>query len=427
MSKRFFRRKSSTTATPSDLKPNAPTPRRAFLGSMPSVTAADIAVGTSPDFAKLRAWLLRHPDTTSHITLYRCTEPPSDAFQRARQLAIKSQLSDGFSLLLKSEKCLRESIPAIPRAHPFAAGASLSQVADLWHVILRYELQIESVMLEIDGCVRLRFDELRVVVAKLLCFLAAIDAVPLTVVPSVTFPFFSASQIVAADERALKLRSLIPGFRKLIDETRAIVADIAVFPGEELQAATLHTLLGQCRVGLDVGSRMFAAGFAPTTFLDFLRHPGSRANTFLRAFLDRPTLENFRQISEKVIDQLDIRSFDECIIINAALSGEFASLCSPAVKADGPGTDDESVLRFAIDLFVNHDPLVLLKSIADRVNLEDVRGCVQAAADALRTLTSGWQDILVFVFEFSNEQYLSGTMTSVRFVLGQFLKEDRGG
>jgi hypothetical protein len=427
MSKRFFRRRPSATPTPSDPKPTAPAPDTTFLASLPSVTAANIADDTSPDFEKLRCWLQRHPETASYITLHRCAGAPDDAFHESRGAAIKSQLSDGFSLLLKYEESLREVIPTSPRQHPFAAGASVSQVSDLWHVILRYELQIEFVMLEVGRCIRLRLNELRAVVAKLLCFLAAIDAVPLTVVPSVTFPIFSASQIVAADQRALKLRSLIPGFRKLIDETRAIVADIAVFPGEELQAATLHTLIGQCRVGLDVGSRMFAAGFAPTAFLDFLRHPGSRANTFLRAFLDRPTLENFRQISEKVIDQFDIRSFDECLIINTALSGEFASLCSPVVKADGPGTDDGNVLRFAIDLFVNHDPLVLLKSIADRVNLEDVRGCVQAAADALRTLTSGWQDILVFVFEFSNEQYLSGTMTSVRFVLGQFLKEDRGG
>jgi hypothetical protein len=285
-------------------------------------------------------------------------------------------------------------------------------------VILRYELQIEFVMLEIDRCIRLRFDGLRAVVAKLLCFLAAIDAVPPTVVPSVTFPVFSASQIVAADPRALKLRSLIPRFRKLINETAAIVAEAAAFPADEIQPATLHTLLGQCRVGLDVGSRMLAASFAPTALLDFFRHPGSRANRFLRAFLDRPTLENFQQISEKVVHEFGIQSFDECLIINAALSADFAALGSPVVKADGPGTDDGSVLGFAFDLFANHDPLVLLRSITDRVDLEDVRGGIQAVADALRTLTSGWRDILVFVFEFSNEQYLSGKMTSVRFVLG---------
>jgi hypothetical protein len=93
------------------------------------------------------------------------------------------------------------------------------------------------------------------------------------------------------------------------------------------------------------------------------------------------------------------------------------------VKADGTGTLDVGVFNFGFDLFVHDDPIVLLAILCNHSSPEDLPGSIFAAAEALKTITSGWKTILIFAYRFTSPEYLPQNLNSVRTALGDFLGE----
>jgi hypothetical protein len=398
-------------------------PDRSFFDSFPVLTCNDIASTSSPEFSKLRAWLRQNPDVSKHVTLRHQIRPMDRLYHEKRQAHIKTQLSDGFALIFAYEQHLHQPPRGPGPGHPFAAGAAITEVSHLHRAARRYEVLSGLLRMEIETRVRLRFHICRFAVAKILRLLAAADAVPLSFVPVISFSGLrcTAADVRATDPHCIRIDAMRPRYKKMIEDARAAITAIAA---RRPDAANFHTILGQTRISIET-SRTLPVGFVPTRFHDFLCHPNTIVFPVLRRFLDCPTPENYRVLAASLVHDFGIESYEETMIIHTLMSRAFAGTAAPQVRADGPGSDDAEVLGYAFELFWGDDPIDLYRVIGDRLEIMDVKGSIERAIACLATITTGWIEILVFMYEFAFEEYLSAKANTIRFALGRVLAEHR--
>jgi hypothetical protein len=163
-------------------------------------------------------------------------------YHEYRHATIKSQLSEGFGLVLRYEQIVKDRAPSDARArleHPFLAGRRLVEVSKIWSVVRQQSQFVLLVETEINKVIQWKFAEAKATISHLLLFLAAMDAVPLEYIPMVQFECltFTESDILSTDKRCLDLNRQRERIMKAIADTRG-----RVDPTKLLSAAGVTTI-----------------------------------------------------------------------------------------------------------------------------------------------------------------------------------------
>jgi hypothetical protein len=186
-----------------------------------------------------------------------------------------------------------------------------------------------------------------------------------------------------------------------------LAAEILAAAGQDVRGG-----LDAWRTAYDARGCWMRSGFDSGQFIDFLNHSASNCATIVHDFLAAKTVDSYRAMPGRLAEILGV---PDMMYVNALVSNAFAGALAPDVKADGGGTMDADTLNLALDLFVNHDPLVLLRLIADRG--------VAPAVEALKAITSGWREVLSFAHELTSDDCLSQSQADARAAIARFLTE----
>jgi hypothetical protein len=143
----------------------------------------------------------------------------------------------------------------------------------------------------------------------------------------------------------------------------------------------------------------------------------------LKKLIEKRTANAFCGFIREIEELFQLQNKDQIFIASQVLGLIVTPLFWVEARADGPGTDDLTVIGLALELFSCAAPVAFLMRIGGHCSEPDsVRRSVDASIGALRTLTSAWQEICAFVYDATAPEYLSVTLNSVRLALGEAVR-----
>jgi hypothetical protein len=359
--------------------------------------------------------------------------PLDQIYHEFRQSAIKSQLTEGFSVVLRYDHFCRENVTSKPRIrleHPAPEIAHLRSVTEHWKSARRYDDIVYFLKSEIANHISATFSKTKATVCHLCALIVSMDAIPLEYIPVVNFGLLTLSpdEISTSSEACMTHSGRLGLYACLRDQSLREISEIStkfstnnIPDPPETQRPLFHQLIANSLPDYDDTATCMKVGTSPDNFHDLVRHPNSIAFQVVNAFCQAPTADGFRDLTPALVRLFAIQSAPECGLIGALLSNLFPVLQIPEIRADGPGTEDAQVCDFAFEMFVNDDPIVLLRILTDQVMNDDFPDSLRTAADGLASLTSGWKEVFLYVFHFTAPECLSAKMNSVRYALGRFL------
>jgi hypothetical protein len=383
-----------------------------------------------PEFAKFKAWIERHPDTQSHFTLREVLPDAKNPSIDIVKQVLKAQILDGFSFLLACDKALDDYTSSVQLSMPegpFPDGRHmLHSVQRLWRQCLQLHFTINILKQKSRERVSEAIAKAKRSVSDLMSLLASCDAVPRTFLAVVNFKSFSIqpTDLVKADSVAQACEAAAERTRIVMLQTLDRISEIrnthergGHLDTPEAQMTFLHAQVRSWSEHCDLEHGCLKIGCDPIEFFDFFSHPvNSITSPLIVHFLkeENQTLEGAKAFIERIIGQFNFRDEHVRQVVNALVSTFLGPRFTPPLKFDGPGTDDTELLSFALDLVIILDPTALLGLIGD--------AGIHKAADALKTITSSWKDLLQFVYTFTWLIFLNQRMNTVRSALGQFLQ-----
>jgi hypothetical protein len=115
-----------------------------------------VVTENAPEFAKLRAWVVKQPDAESHFVFHRPTADVADSASDFINYAVKSQILQGFTFLANCEKLLSDLRAVFVRSrpeHPFPSVRHLILVSREWQGLLA---EFERISVSVAGQTRKR-------------------------------------------------------------------------------------------------------------------------------------------------------------------------------------------------------------------------------------------------------------------------------
>lgn len=401
-----------------------------YMADMSIIGMKDVLESELAIYQKLKVWLRKHPDTQEYLEMRKSCQQPDQNYHGFRQYAVKSQILAGFELISQYEQWMQARPNFECSEHPFPEVRDLWEVSQLWTAAKRAEIKCQVWTAEVKRLIGQRLFEIKSTAARLVSLLASIDAIPLDHIPVVKFEALRTTEeeILASIPRCVQLQCHIDKMRSMNSVIFQKIGTIAIKYGKggeldsvDLQAAAFHRLIASYKVQYNDNARSMKIGTNSGAFLDFLVHPNSSAYPLYKKFIDNPVVDAYRELTADLIQFYGIQSADECSIINALVSHAFAPMLLPKVAADGKGGDDIDALAYGIELFGIDDPLVVLHTICENLDIDDVDAGITKACSALEMITSSHLEILRFVYDFTSTEYLSAKMNSVRFMIGKVL------
>jgi hypothetical protein len=438
----FFRRKTfqaSPSATQSFDTTGPFSPDHVFMAAWLEVPVQSVLADCSPEFAKLRAWLAKHPSTHVHLQLRLPIAGPSSRHSECVLYALKSQILQAFDVLAECEKLLNASryiqAPARPD-HPFPAGRDLRVVARTWGDLLRWYACLAGVE------AASRADHVRVAswvaaaqaaVAPLIALLASADAVPAPHVPVVLFDGLGLRRGDVAGEVERLAAAARQGSRCLLamGNASSSIANMAfayakggLLESPELQMQRLHEFVAHAADSFDDSRSCMAADFDAAPFADHFMHPESMAHPIMAHFHapENRTPAGFAEFIRVIVRQCNFTDPRRAAVVNAVVAQAFAPQFAPQIQFDGPGTLDCDALETAIELVAIDDPIWLLAAVGDPGRAAGAGEAVAGAAQALAAVTSAGASVLRFAYDFTLPQYLTERQRAVRAAIADFLR-----
>jgi hypothetical protein len=269
-------------------------------------------------------------------------------YHEFRQTEIKSQLSDGFMLILGYEQSVRERLQSSPPGspdHPFPTGQHLVEVTALWSTLCRKKEFGDFIQQEIDRLVQRKFAQMKGTISHLLSLLAAMDAVPLAYVPIIQFDRcnMTDTDVLTTDERCIALDYLHESAVKQVAECRDKIVAISMHylpTNTESQIALFHTLIGSQRVHYDEAERLLLPTADLTAISDYIYHPGSLAAPAIKKITEEHNHATFCELTREFADIFQLESREEVCITSVVLSSILNPLFWIDVKSDGSGSED---------------------------------------------------------------------------------------
>jgi hypothetical protein len=433
------RRTTSSSAAAVNLPPFSPD--HAFMTGWPEHTVAQILDIASQDpaqdktFAKLRAWIGKHPETQLHLTI---REIPPDATPVCFDFckcALKSQILESFRFLSQCDEHLadpvlfaRDSLPD----HPFPGGSRLCIVARIWQECLQIRHAVSLVNQEIREDVVARIEDVRTTVSMIIALLASSDALPPSFLAVVHFATFSVRPISIIRSRP-KLGAFLR-FRQerqnALQTTLRRITDVALqyedggqWGNPDAQVDWFQEYVGRFAGNCDPEKGCLRVGIDPIELMDFLTGPPKAITYPIFAHFAEPENQNaegLKSFIDRIIDQFDFKEAGNYKVVYMLLANLLAPAFVPDVKLDGSGTTDQEVTNFTLEFVMIGDPNALLGLIADRC-ADNIADGVENVAGMLATITAAWKELLDFVYRFTMPGYLNAKMNAVRTGLGHFL------
>jgi hypothetical protein len=437
MWRRFQRKPSSSTPTdPEPFNKSGPfTPDHPFMNGWPALSIASILSDTNPDFSKFRAWMANHPDTQSHFLLRQIIPGPVDT--EFRCYALKSQIIEGFTLLAGCDKIIQNAtsvtVSAIPE-HPFPAGRKFTNVSKQWRMLLIQYAVLEDLKNTSEN-VRERVVSVimpeKIVISSILSLVASIDGIPPQYQIVVDFSTFNLdSPEVMADLRLLQwYRSHAMWLNQVILQVRAHIKEL-----ENLSLANddrdvlegqmdwLCSFVERMAASLDDRRHCLPEGYPCFEFLDFFMHPNSLGKPIMTHFFTAQKSDpvRFRDLTRTIVTQFSFTEPTKATVIAALVSALVGPMFLPDIPIDGIGTDSNEVIGIALLLLSRTDPIHIVEDIAELVPA-DPHAAVGRAREALSTLTSSADAVLLFAYQFTSPAYLTQRANAVRAAIGGIL------
>ena len=387
----------------------------------------------STDRPKLAAWLKRYPDTVDVLSFGLYNQKEDQEYHSLRQKTIKEQIQRGFQLISEYEKqCL--AAPTLKERKGFPEIKSVMEAMELWRTLWKMDLSLVKTEKKLHKLLVPKFEAAKTTIARLMSLLASIDAFLLSQVPIVNFQplTLTREQLIAQDPVCKALADRCESLRKLgdtlYDQVR-MVSNLKEWKGgldsSDGQKMELVRCLRECRYETVDGSKCVRVIACPFGFMDILYHHQSKVHAHVQKFLGArdKNYAAFAELEKSIAGFCGLEATLDRAVLNGILLASFGVMCKPDVKADGCGTMDDDVLAYGLELFLWSDPMRMLLAMAQRIDGQSVEAGVAEAVEALKTITSSYKELLMFVYEFTSPEYLGEKETEIRNELKRVCSE----
>ena len=409
-------------------------PSHPFLLSAEKLSGAKIFDDDSmaSTFPKLVMWLKRHKEAINLVDVYRFSQAQDVKYHEFRQIALKSQINDGFELVIELEKSSAEKIDADQGLNefPYIDFQHLFEAKKYWQVGRKNNFIMQMLKFEINKLVSQKIMENKKTAVHLVSLLAAIDAVPLNCIPLVNFAALRVPRksIVNAIPRALSLERMTVEYGRLAQESVKKIEEVRTRYDEltpEAQVEAFKVILKQYINLFDIDTKLIGLSADCSFFYDFITHPKIITYNAYVNYVKNPNSSTYKELVEAVIQQFHV-SPDDTSLVSCLCSLAFAHIMAPNISVnlsnenkDG-NSNKEEMLRVAFDIYIVYDPLNSLKAISSNLNVEkSTEESVKYIIECLKLITNNWKELLQFIIDCSLQDYLSPKLRSIRYVINQ--------
>jgi hypothetical protein len=313
----------------------------------------------------------------------------------------------------------------------------LAAVRDPWRTLLMHYAvleDLESTSEELKERVVTSVARMKAAVSNLISLLAAADALPPQYLVVVNFSSFDLDD--SDTLRRLKILKLCRlqekrSNQEIAKATREIDEIVQRFSKDgkletpDTQLIWIQDFVDKATHSFDEKWNSMPITYDASEFSDFFIQEAEHSigHTLMSHFLrsTNPDPMRFSDLTETIVAHLNFQERPKALVVNALVSSVIGPRFVPVIPFDGHGTTDDDVIALALTLISHTDPILILAEIAARIGDGDAAAAVQAALDALATITSSAKALLVFAHEFTQPDYLQSTEIDVRTAIASKL------
>lgn len=343
-------------------------------------------------------------------------------WKKDRNKAFSSQIGHSLNIIAKYEKQQGVKIETDTsfRPHPVPKLKDISIVH--WHWQQHRQKEYFSFLLQKSEIkfARQIANQTKIGLADCISLLASSNGIPENAIPVIKFDhiqtvMYSMKERSPFFESINNLKNL---FKIQIEESRKLLITLKVIGDEKItdnlkrQTDQLSIIIHKFKRFYDSNQRIITIQFDCSDIYDFVSHPTCLVYAQYTQYCQGNNSESYWNLIQKLISTFDIKNSEEILIIYAMFSNAIAPLSSPTLTMDGIGPTDMNDFLLDFDLFISHDPLVLLNFLYERSKNE--QNSIVRSIRNIHCLTEGWSHLFKFIYNFTNEHFLPSHLNDVR-------------